>query len=80
MHIQLLLSMSNQSKKTQKDCEKRFNLHTNKTAVGENRAKKAITNALDSPLLNDNKISANVLTVFKRKWIEFFVNTKVSCK
>ena len=33
------------------------------TAVGENRAKKAITNALDSPLLNDNKISGakNVL-------------------
>ena len=32
------------------------------TAVGENRAK-AITNALDSPLLNDNKISGakNVL-------------------
>jgi cell division protein FtsZ len=33
------------------------------TAVGENRAKKAITNALDSPLLNNNKISGakNVL-------------------
>ena len=33
------------------------------TAFGENRAKKAITNALDSPLLNDNKISGakNVL-------------------
>ena len=33
------------------------------TAAGENRAKKAITNALDSPLLNDNKISGakNVL-------------------
>ena len=33
------------------------------TAVGENRAKKAITNALDSPLLYDNKISGakNVL-------------------
>ena len=33
------------------------------TAIGENRAKKAITNALDSPLLNDNKISGakNVL-------------------
>ena len=33
------------------------------TAVGENRAKKAITNALDSPLLNDNKITGakNVL-------------------
>ena len=33
------------------------------TAVGKNRAKKAITNALDSPLLNDNKISGakNVL-------------------
>ena len=33
------------------------------TAVGENRAKKAITNALDSPLLDDNKISGakNVL-------------------
>ncbi len=29
------------------------------TAVGENRAKKAITNALDSPLLNDNKISGS---------------------
>ncbi|CAI8164868.1 MAG: Cell division protein FtsZ [Formosa sp. Hel3_A1_48] len=33
------------------------------TAVGENRAKKAITTALDSPLLNDNKITGakNVL-------------------
>ena len=33
------------------------------TAFGENRAKKAITNALDSPLLNDNKITGakNVL-------------------
>jgi len=33
------------------------------TAYGENRAKKAITKALDSPLLNDNKISGakNVL-------------------
>ena len=33
------------------------------TALGENRAKKAITNALDSPLLNDNKITGakNVL-------------------
>lgn len=33
------------------------------TAIGENRAKEAIINALDSPLLNDNKISGakNVL-------------------
>ena len=33
------------------------------TAFGQNRAKKAITNALDSPLLNDNKITGakNVL-------------------
>ena len=33
------------------------------TAIGENRAKEAITSALDSPLLDDNKISGakNVL-------------------
>ena len=46
------------------------------TAFGENRAKKAITNALDSPLLNDNKITGakNVLLLIVSGSIEITID------
>jgi len=46
------------------------------TAFGENRAKKAITNALDSPLLNDNKISGakNVLLLIVSGSLEITID------